>query len=163
MKPWQKAAGSAAALITAGTLAFVTKWEGEGPKNAEGEYSVYLDIVSVPTVCAGITGPAATPGKTYTKEECDSMLKRELIAHGNGLLNCINVSLSHGEFDALSSWTYNVGVNAACKSTLVKKLNAGDRQGACLELLKWNRAGGREVAGLTNRRRDEYKLCVRDL
>lgn len=151
-----KALGTAAALITAGTLAFVTQKEGV-------EYSVYQDIVGVDTVCAGITGKDVIPGKVYTPAECDALLKKHLVEHAAGFIACTRPDLSQGEFDAYASFTYNVGINAACKSTLAKKLIAGDRRGACDELLKWNRAGGKEVRGLTLRRQDERKLCLRDL
>ena len=151
-----KLIGTAAALVGATTIALVSKWEGL-------EQTVYSDIVGIQTVCYGHTGKDIEPGKTYSKEECEQILQQDLIAHGNGFLKCTNVSLSQGEFDAYASFTFNVGINAACKSTLAKKLVAGDRKGACDELLKWNRAGGKEVRGLTLRRQDERKLCVRDL
>jgi len=153
LKAWQKAAGGAVALITAATVTFVTQWEGT-------EYTPYRDIVGVLTVCQGITGKDVVEGKTYSKGECDALLMRELQHHANGFLACINVPLNANETTAYASWTFNVGINAACKSTLAQKLNANDRAGACLELLKWNRAGGKPVQGLTNRRQAEYKLCV---
>lgn len=156
MNTWQKAAAGAGALITAGTIAFVAQWEGT-------EYTPYRDIVGVWTVCEGITGKDVVPGKEYTRQECDALLMRELQHHANGFAACITKSLSPGEQTAYASWAFNVGIGAACKSTLAKKLNAGDRKGACLELLKWVNAGGKPVQGLRNRREAEYKLCVRDL
>ena len=64
---------------------------------------------------------------------------------------------------AVVSWSYNVGTGAACRSTLVRKANAGDLYGACDELLRWNRAGGRVLNGLTNRRKAERAMCIRAL
>ena len=61
---------------------------------------------------------------------------------------------------AFVSWIYNVGEGNARKSTLVKKVIAGDFIGACDELLKWNKAGGKVVKGLANRRIDERELCL---
>lgn len=139
------------ALTAGGLLAFLTLWEGV-------EYDAYYDLVGVPTVCSGITTDVVM-GKTYTKEECDDLLARELKKHGEGFLSCVKVPLSQNEYNAYASWTFNIGINAACKSTLVKKLNHGDYDGACDELLKWNRAGGKVVQGLTNRRQAEHKLC----
>lgn len=76
---------------------------------------------------------------------------------------CIGpVPLYKYEWDALVSWAYNVGSAAACRSTLVKKLKAQppDYAGACRELLKWTKAGGRELPGLRKRREAEYRLCM---
>jgi len=64
------------------------------------------------------------------------------------------------EWDAYVSWAYNVGAAAACKSTLVKKLNRSDYVGACNELLRWNRAGGRVLPGLVKRRKAERNMCL---
>lgn len=64
---------------------------------------------------------------------------------------------------ALVSWSYNVGTGAACGSTLAKKANAGDWQGACNQLRRWDKAGGKPVKGLTNRRAAETKLCLNAL
>ena len=74
---------------------------------------------------------------------------------------CIgDVPMYQYEFDAIISWSFNVGARAACGSTLVKKLQAFDYAGACNELLKWNKFQGRELAGLTKRRQSEYRQCM---
>jgi lysozyme len=143
----------AAAAITASLVAFVTLWEGT-------EYEAYLDIAGVPTVCSGITGPAVEFGRVYTKQECDDLLAKALAEHAEGFLRCVKVPLSENQRSAFISWTYNVGVKAACNSTLVKKLNAGDHEGACWELPKWDRAGGRSVPGLARRRMAETRMCL---
>ena len=76
---------------------------------------------------------------------------------------CIgDVPMYQHEWDAVISWAFNVGARAACGSTLVKKLQAFDYTGACQELLRWNRFQGRELAGLTKRRQDEYRKCMGD-
>lgn len=63
---------------------------------------------------------------------------------------------------ALYSFTYNVGVSAFRSSTLLKKLNNGDRKGACDELRKWTWAGGKQWKGLQTRREIERELCRAD-
>lgn len=74
---------------------------------------------------------------------------------------CIgDVPMYQYEWDAIISWSFNVGSRAACGSTLVKKLQAFDYAGACQELLKWNKFQGRELAGLTKRRQSEYQQCM---
>lgn len=141
-------------LAGASLVASVAMWEGT-------EYEPYYDIVGVLTVCNGYTGPDIIPGKTYGKEECDMLLKKELTEHGMGVLKCTKVPLNQNQYDAFASFTYNVGVGAYCKSTLLRKLNSGDYTGACNELLRWNKAGGKEVRGLTRRREAERALCLK--
>lgn len=141
-------------LASASLVAFVTGWEGN-------ENTTYTDIVGIPTVCGGITDPAlAIPGKTYTDAECAAMNAKEIEDHGERAIQCVNVKLSQGEYEAYASLAYNIGTGSFCKSTLVKKLNAEDRAGACKEILRWDRAGGKQVRGLTNRRKAENQKCV---
>ena len=70
----------------------------------------------------------------------------------------IKVSLNQNQFDALVSFTYNIGIGAFTKSTLLKKLNNVDFQGASNEFVRWNKANGKVLNGLTKRRIDEQKL-----
>ena len=77
------------------------------------------------------------------------------------LRQCIgDVPMHQHEWDAIVSWAYNVGTGAACKSTLVRKLQAGDYTGACRELLRWDRFKGQPLPGLTKRRQDEHRQCM---
>jgi lysozyme len=73
---------------------------------------------------------------------------------------CITVPLHQYEWDAYVSLTYNIGSGAFCRSTLVRKLNAQDYTGACKEILRWNKAGGRVLNGLTKRRPADYNTCM---
>lgn len=70
----------------------------------------------------------------------------------------IKVSLNQNQFDALVSFTYNIGIGAFSKSTLLKKLNNADFDGASKEFVRWNKANGKVLKGLTKRRNDESKL-----
>ena len=72
---------------------------------------------------------------------------------------CVKVPLYQHEFTAYASLTYNIGGKAFCSSTLVRKLNAGDYAGACAEIPRWNRAGGKVIPGLDNRRAHERAVC----
>lgn len=143
-------AGSAALVALAtGTISY---FEGR-------ELRAYKDIVGVWTICDGET-KGVEKGETATPAECDAMLAQNLRTYEAGLDRCL-VGFVPGQAKvAFLSWTYNVGIGAACGSTLVRKANAGDLVGACNELLKWNRAGGRVVRGLTIRREAERKLCL---
>lgn len=77
------------------------------------------------------------------------------------LKRCIgDVPMYQHEWDAINQWAYNIGTTAACQSTLVRKLQARDYAGACKELLRWDRFGGKPLKGLTARRQQEYRLCM---
>jgi GH24 family phage-related lysozyme (muramidase) len=134
------------------TISFIGGWEGL-------ERKAYRDVVGVWTVCYGET-KGVQPGDEYTKAECDQMLADELVSYETGLDRCLKALVPTGAKIAFLSWTYNVGIGAACRSTLVRKANAGDLVGACRELPRWNRAGGRVWDGLTNRRLSEQKMCL---
>lgn len=155
MTPSQKR-GGALAIAGAALLAFVSNWEGMDQK-------VYADKLAygVPTVCNGHTGPDVRLGDVWTKEQCDAILVKNVEKHGKWLLSCVAVALNQNEYDAYTSWAFNVGVGAACGSTAIRLLNAGKRAEACDQLLRWDRAGGRQVRGLTNRRKAENALCLK--
>jgi lysozyme len=76
------------------------------------------------------------------------------------LKQCVTVPLHQHEYDSYLSLAYNIGPTAFCKSTLVRLLNQGQYEEACKQILRWDRAGGKQVAGLTNRRQAEYKQCT---
>lgn len=148
------AAGVVAVVVQAS--AFIMPWEGRS-------LTAYRDIVGVWTICDGET-LGVGPGDEATAAECDRMLERSVRMHAAGLAACVPAAVERrtpeGFAVAVVSWTYNIGVGAACKSTLVRKWSAGDFAGACNELPRWNRAGGRVVRGLTNRRGAERDLCI---
>ena len=73
---------------------------------------------------------------------------------------CVVVPLHQYEYDTFVEFSYNVGAKAFCTSTLVKKLNSTDYAGACKELLRWDRAKGIVIPGLTKRRQREYAKCI---
>lgn len=73
-------------------------------------------------------------------------------------VNKVTVALNQNQFDALVSLTYNIGTGAFASSTLLKKLNAGDYKGAAAQFDVWNKAGGKRMQGLVNRRSTERKL-----
>lgn len=123
----------------------------------------YLDPVGIPTICDGITA-SVKMGDIATHKECDDKLKVELFKADNAIL--LNVhpdvlfSMPVHRRAALISFIYNVGPTAFERSTLLKKLNAGDWYGACNELPKWVYAKGKKLRGLERRREAERKLCL---
>lgn len=147
-------AGAVVATAVAAS-AFVAQWEGLRTQ-------AYQDVIGVWTVCFGET-KGVMPGDQYTAAECEAMLDKELRSYAVNLGKCLKAPLPEGAAVAFLSWSYNVGTGAACRSTAVRKANAGDLFGACDELLRWNRAGGRVVPGLVNRRKAEHVLCTRSL
>lgn len=152
LRPTRSTQGVAA--LTA-TLAFIGSWEGL-------RLDAYRDVVGVPTICYGET-KGVKLGQSRTKAQCDDMLMSRVAEFEVELDKCLTVSVPTDTKIAFVSWAYNVGSTAACKSTLVRKANAGDIAGACNELPRWNKAGGRTLKGLVNRRSAEQKLCHQGL
>ena len=129
----------------------------------------YLDVVNIPTIGWGNTfyedGTKVTlKDKPITEERALKLL--EVIANrdfADKIFPAINVKVTQSQFDAMVSLAYNIGAGAFLKSTLLKKVNAGDFAGAGEEFLRWNKANGKEVLGLTRRRereKDLFKMIV---
>ncbi|MGH1510374.1 lysozyme [Ralstonia solanacearum] len=151
-------AGAAAVSIAL----FTASYEGERNK-------VYVDPVGHHAVCSGRDsyGPDGTPlklGQTFTDDQCSVMLGKDVKTAGQALDRLVLVSLSPGERLAYTDFIFNLGAGAFEGSTLRRKLNAGNRPGACAELLRWDKGkvGGKLVTlpGLTKRRKAEYQQCL---
>ena len=135
-------------------------------KDFEGfSSSAYLDVVNIPTIGWGNTfyedGTKVKMGDQISKTDALKLL--EVIANrdfADKIFPSIKVKVSQSQFDAMVSLAYNIGVGAFLKSTLLKKVNAGDFAGAGEEFLRWNKAGGKEVLGLTRRRQREKQLFL---
>lgn len=126
---------------------------------AEGlRTAVYLDPVGIPTYCFGETAGARL-GDTYTPEQCRAKLGARVLEFGGAVDRCVTKPMSAARKAGLTSFTYNVGVDAFCGSTLVRRLNAGDPD-ACDELRRWTKAKGVTLPGLVNRREQERTLCL---
>nr|WP_282099142.1 lysozyme [Thauera aromatica] len=119
----------------------------------------YDDGVGVQTIGFGTTA-GVKPGDRITPEKALVRALTDAQKFEGALKQCVKVPLHQHEYDALVSFAYNVGSTAFCQSTLVRKLNAADYSGACKELLRWTKAGGRELPGLVKRRQAEYQLCM---
>jgi len=132
-----------------------------GPDGLEGRcYIPYRDVAGVLTVCDGHTGSDIVSNKTYTDQECDSLLRTDLKPVQAVVDSLVMVPLSDYQRAALYSFTYNTGIDAFFRSSLLKKLNAGDKTGACNELRRWVFADGIKWKGLMNRRETERALCL---
>jgi lysozyme len=146
------ALGLSSFIATSGV--FVAKHEGL-------VLGTYLDPVGILTNCFGHTGKELNKGQKFTEEQCLQQLADDLVKHDKQMMGYIHTPISDEERAAYLSFVYNVGAGNFSKSTLLKKVNAGDRVGACNELPRWNRAGGKILSGLTKRRLEEKELCLK--
>ena len=143
---------SAIVLAGAGTVAHF-----EEKSNA-----AYLDPVNIWTICYGET-KNVKKGDYKTDEECLQSLAEDLVSHDKQMMALISVPINDYQHAAFLSFSYNVGVGAFSRSTLLKKLNASQYRAACDELLRWNKAKGKVLNGLTARREAERKLCLGEI
>lgn len=153
----KKLTAGVAAVVIATATPFIAKWEGL-------ETTAYKDIVGVPTVCYGETR-GVKMGDTYSKAQCFAMLEDGVADFYAKLQPCmINKNIPVGVQASMLELSYNVGIGATCKSTMMKLANAGRYKDACNELGKWVKAGGRTIKGLENRRADsKVTLCMKGL
>lgn len=120
----------------------------------------YRDVgVGVITACTGHTGPDVKLGQVYTDAQCRDLLGADLAKHQAGLAKCMPPDAPAHVRAAFLSFAFNVGVGAACASTAMRRLRAGDQMGACANLSRWTYAGGKELPGLVRRRAAERALC----
>ena len=148
------------AVAGGGAIAIATVFLG-GKDGVEGRvYEPYKDVAGVWTVCDGHTGNDIIKGKKYTDRECDRLLIADLQPVKQSVDGLVKIPLGEYQKAALYSFTYNVGSSAFSKSSLLKKLNAGDVTGACEEMRRWVYAGGQKWRGLMNRRDMERSLCL---
>lgn len=127
-------------------------------KQFEGlKLSAYICPAGVPTIGYGTT-KGVQMGDTITAAEAERLLAEDVAVFAKGVREAVKVPLEQHEFDALVSFAYNVGLGAFRASTLLRLLNAGDKAGAARQFDRWNKAGGKPLAGLTRRRAAERKL-----
>jgi len=127
-------------------------------KRFEGlRLKAYRDAVGVWTIGYGHTA-TAKQGQRISAERAEELLKRDVETFERGVMHKLKVSVSQSQFDALVSFAYNVGEGALAKSTLLRKLNAGDRQDVPPEFDKWVKAGNITLSGLVRRRKAERAL-----
>lgn len=142
------------AALMAAAVALVGSWEGL-------RTIAYKDVVGIPTVCFGETR-GVKMGDRYTVDECKAMLGDGLVEFEAGMRKCLKDPdrIPGKSYVSFLSLSYNIGTGAFCRSTVVKRANAGDIKGACDAILMWDRAGGRRIQGLANRRADERGICL---
>ena len=147
-----------ALVLSVAALASIAGYEGY-------RSTAYIPVPGdVPTIGHGTTryedGSAVKMGDRVTPERAQVLLRNDASTFERAVKRCAPVPMHQHEYDAFVSLAYNIGESAFCKSTLVRKLNAGDYAGACREILKWDKFQGKPLRGLTLRRQKEYQLCI---
>lgn len=121
--------------------------------------TAYKDSVGIPTIGYGHTSNVSL-SDVITPEEADEFLAIDLHHAETAVYNAVKVPVTQNQFDAMVSLAFNIGGGAFSKSTLVRVLNQNDPLHAAAHFLDWNRAGGKVLDGLTNRRESEMKLFL---
>ncbi|RUR48814.1 lysozyme [Vreelandella populi] len=119
--------------------------------------NAYQDVVGVLTIGYGHTG-TVKPGMTITKQEAEDILRRDVASFEKAVNDLVTAPLNQNQFDALVSFAFNLGRGALQRSTLLRKLNARDYDGAAAEFGRWINAGGKPWPGLVRRRKEEREL-----
>lgn len=135
-------------------------------KRFEGVSTIaYRCPAGVLTIGYGHTA-GVSEGDTLTEEECDALLQDELKLYANLVLSCVKVPLTEHQLDALTSFTFNVGIGAFKSSTALQKINASNFDAVPAELLRWDKAtvNGKltVLKGLVRRRTAEAALFAMD-
>ena len=125
----------------------------------------YLCSAGVPTIGYGTTVypngiKVKLSDQKITQQLAETFLQHHVNVIEKDVSKLVKVTLTQNQFDALVSFAYNVGIGAFGDSTLLKLLNAGDINGASKQFERWNKAGGKIVDGLTNRRKAEKVLFL---
>jgi GH24 family phage-related lysozyme (muramidase) len=139
-------------------LALIRSFEG-------CKLKAYKDAAGIWTIGYGTTriaGKPVKPSLTISQAEAEILLQHQVAEHWNAAEKHILYAneLSQEQIDALASFVYNVGVTAFKESTLLKLLNRGQDEHVSYEFLRWNKAGGKVLRGLTRRREAERQLFL---
>ncbi|XRD77515.1 lysozyme [Dyella marensis] len=120
----------------------------------------YLDAAGIWTIGYGHTGDDVRSGFRIDAAQADALLRKDLGTAEEAVRAWVTQPLAQPSFDALVSFVFNVGATAFAGSTLLRKLNEGDMEGAAAEFERWRYAGGRVLPGLLRRRIAERTLFL---
>ena len=146
-------------MINNAALSLIKKWE-------DFRATAYQDPVGIWTIGYGTTanaGVGITPkaGMTITESQASAYLDAAVTKFAHNITDALTKPANENEFGAMVSLAYNIGPTAFKRSTVARKFNEGDKKGAADAFLLWNKAGGRVLKGLTNRRIEERALFLR--
>lgn len=125
--------------------------------------NAYQDSVGVWTIGYGTTrinGQPVTAGMTITQQQALQLVQQEVNKLTRQINTIVAVPINDNQLNALVDFAYNLGFNALKTSTLIRKLNAGDYNGAADQFDRWVYAGGKVLPGLVKRREAEKQLFV---
>lgn len=146
--------------VSGAGMALIQRFEGCARLRPDGLVEAYPDpgTGGAPwTIGWGATGAGIGPGTVWTREQCDARLAADVARHAADVARALgDAPTTQAQFDALVSFHYNTG--AIARATLTRRHRAGDLAGAAVEFGRWNRAGGRVLAGLVRRRKAEAGL-----
>lgn len=129
-------------------------------KSHEGlRTKAYMCPANVLTIGYGHTG-TVYPDMVITHQEAEALLKKDLIRFEDAVNKYATVPLNQNQFDALVSFSFNVGINAFANSTLLRLLNIGNSFQAASQFGRWVRGGGQRLPGLVRRREEERRLFL---
>lgn len=143
-------------LVNPATIKLIKEFEGEKLK-------AYLDPIGLLTVGVGHLVKKGEPyrlGQVISAAESERLLRDDLLEAETAVMKLVKVKLNDNQWGALVSFVFNLGAGNFQKSTLLKKVNARDYAGAAKEFERWNKAGGKVLAGLTRRRKAERDLFL---
>jgi lysozyme len=153
--------------ISSDGIALIKHFESCLKPTGDGRFEAYADPAhgwAVPTIGWGTIayedGRKVKRGDIITQARADELLTWEVRQKSRAVQRLVTVPLNSDQFGALVSFAYNLGEGNLGRSTLLKKLNAGDYGGAADEFPKWNRAAGQVLRGLTRRRESERRLFL---
>ena len=132
-------------------IALIKRWEGFSAR-------AYQDPVGIWTIGYGHTGKDVIRGLIITEAQAESLLRQDVQEAENNVQNQVKVQLTQNQFDALVSWTYNLGGTNLSQSTMLRLLNKGDYNSVPCQMMRWVYAGGKKLNGLVNRRKAEAQL-----
>ena len=141
-------------------LRLVKSFEGYHTRLKDGSCAAYLCPARVATIGWGCT-EGVKLGMVWTEAEAEAALLREIAKFENAVNTSVTVEISQNEFDAMVSLAYNIGAAGFKRSSVLRRLNKGDRTGAAKAFHMWNRGGGRILAGLVSRRAREAALFLK--
>ncbi len=131
-------------------LSLIKKFEG-------CEYNAYKCAAGVLTIGYGHT-EGVKEDDLVTQQEADKLLEKDIKIFEEIVLDAVEMPLSQHQFDALVSWTFNLGGGNLNASTMLKVLNKGDYENVPAQIKRWNKAGGKVLEGLIRRREAEALL-----
>jgi lysozyme len=141
-------------------LRLIKSFEGYHTRLEDGSCAAYLCPAGVATIGYGCT-VGVKLGMVWTAEQAESALLREISKFEDAVNRNVTVEINQNEFDAMVSLAYNIGAAGFARSSVLRRLNKGDRKGAEQAFHLWNKGGGRVLAGLVSRRMREAALFLK--